>query len=228
MKLIYYWKSINRAAIARCLLLYMQCMNNWDGYELMHIAIYPSHWYAEWRGHTLGFKAAGSLSVHTTVAVWNAYHAWKIRAKTQQCMKGIWNIKTFILYTCLQVHYEHGKKQIKKYVEFESHVSLFLFGSNWSQKVNKQSSCQICDRATSFLAFLGEFSFCLFESVVLYHCHMIVVKRSRMYWKWVWCPAVTTSFQTMIKWTICAVVWIESFIPQWEIRPGRHLWSVRK
>lgn len=37
---------------------------------------------AEWWGHTQGFKAAGSLSIRTTVAVWNAHHAQGMRAKT--------------------------------------------------------------------------------------------------------------------------------------------------
>lgn len=41
----------------------------------------PTHCYVEGWGHTLGFKATGSLSVHTTVAVWNAHHAWELRAK---------------------------------------------------------------------------------------------------------------------------------------------------
>lgn len=74
--------------------LYIQCMHDQDGYELMHIARDPSHWYAERWGHTLGFKAAGSLSVHTTVAVWNAHHALEIRAKTPQSVKSICKLKT--------------------------------------------------------------------------------------------------------------------------------------
>lgn len=68
-------------------------MHDRNGYESRHIAIDPSHWYAERWGHTHthihtpGSEAAGSLGVHTTVALWNAHHAWEIRTKTPQCME---------------------------------------------------------------------------------------------------------------------------------------------
>lgn len=49
-------------------------------------AVYTVHacMYAERWGHTLGFKAAGSLTVHTTVAAWNA---WEIKVTTPQCIR---------------------------------------------------------------------------------------------------------------------------------------------
>lgn len=93
----------------------------------MRVAIYPSRCYAEWWGHTLGFKAAGSLSIHTMVATWNAHHAWKIRAKIPRCVKSICKIKTSVLCTLL-LTWENCKQNKnkdenwgrEKNVEFES------------------------------------------------------------------------------------------------------------
>lgn len=58
------------------------------------------------------------------------------------------------------------------------------------------------------------------------HCHRRVLKRSRIYWKRIWCPAVMTLFQAMIKRTVCALV---DWIFYSTVGDGEgHLWCIRK
>lgn len=90
------WNSFpnKNQLIAPCLqtcALHTRRVHDRSWYEFMHIAIDLNQRHPEWWGHTLGFKR--SLSIHTTVAVWNAHHAWAIRAKTLQCIQSMLKLK---------------------------------------------------------------------------------------------------------------------------------------
>lgn len=185
---------------------------------------YRTKSFDEWCGHTLGFKAAGSLSVHTTVAVWNAHHAWQIRAKALQCMEKYmeaWDFHSVSLSPDVIATWERAKNWGKESAEFESLITLcsslgvLITGSKQTAFMSDVWQGDL------FSCYPWGVLFCLFESVVLDHCHRGVLKRKRIYWKWAWWPAVTTSIHTMIKWTIGAVLWIESFIAQQEDKAGR-------
>lgn len=137
-----------------------QCKHDRRGYKLMRVAIHPSRCYAEWWGHTLGFKAAGSLSIHATLATWNAHHAWKVRAEIPRCVKSICKIKTSVLYTHLltwenckqnQKNKEENWGREKKYVEFES---LILVSSSLGVLItgSKQTAFMSDVRQGNFLS----------------------------------------------------------------------------
>lgn len=166
-------------------MLHIQCIYDQDGYELMHIAIEASHCYSEWCGHTLGFKAAGSLSIHTTVAVRNAHHAWEIRAKALQCMKKYmeaWDFHTVPLSPDVISTWARAKERGEESAEFESLI-MVCFGLGVLITGSKQTAFMLdVWQGDFFSCYPWRVLFCLFESVVLDHCHWGVLKRKRIDW----------------------------------------------
>lgn len=184
------------------------------GYKLMRVAIHPSRCYAEWWGHTLGFKAAGSLSIHATLASWNAHHAWKVRAKIPRCVKSICKIKTSVLYTHLLTweNCKQNKKQRrelrkreKKCWIWKSNIGFFLSGSiDHRKQTNSLHVGCVTGQLPLSLSLEG------FYFAFVTRWYLITVTGE--YWKEAGriesefgAPAMTVSIQTMIKWTIRAV-----------------------
>lgn len=139
----------------------------------MNWCVDPSHLYAEWCGHTLGFTAAGSLSVHTTVAVWNAHHIWELRV---QHMKSICEIETFLLCAGFLMQWEKNRQ---KSANLEIKFQFLTLWEYWSWEANKQLSSGMCGGSNFLSSYPWRFVLSSFEYVRVWR--RSTVREKKMY-----------------------------------------------
>lgn len=167
----------------------------------MHISIDPTHCYAERWGHTLGFKATGSLSVHTTAAVWNAHHAWELRAKPawKACIRLRFLCCTITVPLNAILTREKQKRdkneEEKKNWIWNSNIHLFLLGSIDHRK------------QTAFMSDVWQdFLSCYLWRVCIFAClsQWYLITVTGEYWKEVGCNESEFGVDNLC----CTVEWI--------------------